>query len=102
MTQLTISTVLFSMLLASSPGHGDRGVDARAGAEATADIPPILDSRPDATRCALVPDPGPCKAAFRRFYFDQSTQRCRDFIWGGCGGVVPFETRRECRTACER
>ncbi|MEO5730297.1 MAG: BPTI/Kunitz-type proteinase inhibitor domain-containing protein, partial [Byssovorax sp.] len=30
-----------------------------------------------------------------------STQRCRDFIWGGCGGTVPFETRRECRSVCE-
>lgn len=102
MTQLTISTVLFSMLLASSSGHGDHGVDVRARGEVTADIPPIRDSYPDAARCGLVPDPGLCKAAIPKFYFDQFTQRCRDFIWGGCGGTVPFDTRKECRSVCER
>jgi hypothetical protein len=103
MSQLpTVSAVLFSMLLASSSGHGDRGVDVRAWAEAPADLPPTRDSRPDATRCALVPDPGPCKAAIPKFYFDQSAQTCREFIWGGCGGTVPFDTLRECRLVCER
>jgi hypothetical protein len=102
MTHLTISTALFSILLASSSGHGDRGVDVRAWGEVAADIPPTRDNRLDATRCALVPDPGPCKAAFPKFYFDQSTQRCSDFIWGGCGGTVPFDTLRECRSVCER
>ena len=24
---------------------------------------------------------------------------CESFIYGGCDGVVPFETRRECRKA---
>ena len=102
MTQLPISAVLFSILLASSSGHGDRGVAGRAWDEVTADIPPIRDSRPDAARCGLVPDPGVCRAAIPKFYFDQSAQTCREFIWGGCGGTVPFDTLRQCRSVCER
>ena len=27
------------------------------------------------------------------------SQRCRKFIWGGCGGVVPFRSRRACLRA---
>jgi hypothetical protein len=47
-------------------------------------------------KCALVPDPGFCEALFPRFYFDPKTGKCDTFIYGGCGGVVPFETMKEC------
>ncbi len=50
--------------------------------------------------CDLEPDVGPCDAAFPRYYFDQETQECKEFIWGGCEGTVPFETMEECRI-CE-
>ena len=46
--------------------------------------------------CELEPMPGPCKAAIPRYYFDQEEKECREFIWGGCAGVVPFETMEEC------
>ncbi|NKI31718.1 proteinase inhibitor I4 serpin [Muricauda sp. DJ-13] len=46
--------------------------------------------------CELEPEPGPCFAAIRRFYFDEVDQECKEFIWGGCGGTVPFETLDEC------
>ena len=42
--------------------------------------------------CYLIPDPGPCEGYFPRYYYDQDTGKCKEFIWGGCGGVVPFET----------
>jgi Ca-activated chloride channel family protein len=50
--------------------------------------------------CSLPPQTGPCKAVIRKFYFDQSTQTCQTFNWGGCQGVVPFDTQQECQTAC--
>lgn len=50
--------------------------------------------------CALVPDAGPCEAAFTRYYYDAGTGECKEFIWGGCGGTVPFETLEECE-ACD-
>jgi hypothetical protein len=51
-------------------------------------------------RCDLVPDPGLCKAYFPKYYFDKADGTCKEFIWGGCNGVVPFETMEECKQ-CE-
>ena len=51
-------------------------------------------------RCQLVPDTGPCFAAMPRYYYDKAERRCKVFTWGGCQGVVPFETLEECK-ACE-
>ncbi len=47
-------------------------------------------------KCALKPDPGPCKGLFIKYYFDPVSKECKEFYWGGCGGVVPFETKEEC------
>ena len=49
--------------------------------------------------CTLSPDPGNCLAAIQMYYFNQETQQCEDFTWGGCGGVVPFESLEECEAA---
>ena len=46
--------------------------------------------------CELEPEVGPCNAAIPRFYFDKKENECKQFIWGGCAGVVPFETLEEC------
>lgn len=54
------------------------------------------DIAPRNERCLLEPDPGLCLAAFQRFYYDQAEGKCKIFIWGGCGGVVPFNTLEEC------
>ena len=54
--------------------------------------------KPD--KCNLEPDAGLCKAAFRKYYFDKVEKKCKEFIWGGCGGVVPFDTLEECKE-CE-
>lgn len=48
------------------------------------------------TACQLEPDPGECLAAIPRYYFDKEEQKCKEFTWGGCNGVVPFETMEEC------
>ena len=46
--------------------------------------------------CSLIPNEGPCNAAFVRYYFDTAENKCKEFTWGGCDGVVPFETLEEC------
>lgn len=54
----------------------------------------------DETRCQLVPEPGQCKANFARYYFDKTDGVCKEFSWGGCEGVVPFETIETCNNSC--
>lgn len=58
-------------------------------------------SRIPADRCNLDPVPGPCKALTHGYYYDHAEGICKDFIWGGCEGVRPFETLEECKKACE-
>lgn len=53
-------------------------------------------------RCGLKPEKGPCKAIFWKYFFDSGSGKCKEFMWGGCGGVVPFETEKECRELCEK
>ena len=51
-------------------------------------------------RCSLKPETGNCRAAIRKYYFDKPLGFCRTFIWGGCEGVVPFETLNDCKSVC--
>lgn len=51
-------------------------------------------------RCALRPDPGPCKAIVTKYYYDSKSKTCWPFFWGGCAGTVPFNTLEECRKRC--
>jgi hypothetical protein len=51
-------------------------------------------------RCSMEPEVGPCKALIQRFYFDKSEKKCKVFMWGGCDGVVPFNTMEECEAGC--
>ncbi|XP_055938654.1 actinia tenebrosa protease inhibitors-like [Argiope bruennichi] len=51
--------------------------------------------------CNLEAEVGPCKAAFRRFFFNRKTGQCERFIYGGCqGNENNFETQRECENRC--
>jgi hypothetical protein len=50
--------------------------------------------------CALKPESGRCRAAIPRYWYDPGTGTCKAFIWGGCDGVVPFETYDACHQAC--
>ncbi|KAI0984836.1 hypothetical protein GJ496_004614 [Pomphorhynchus laevis] len=54
-------------------------------------------------KCMQPKDPGPCKASMRRYYFDQESNKCMPFTYGGCqGNDNNFNTRSECRSTCER
>ena len=61
----------------------------------------ILDVNQLSDACYLEPDVGPCMAAIPAYYFDINTNSCSIFIWGGCGGVVPFESLQDCINSCE-
>ena len=50
--------------------------------------------------CRQKPETGPCKGLFRIYYFDSAARTCKEFIWGGCQGSVPFKTLDECQKAC--
>lgn len=50
--------------------------------------------------CYLQPESGTCRASFTRWYLDDRTGVCKAFIWGGCGGVAPFETQQDCAAQC--
>ena len=73
------------------------------GEEIAGTIIPSWEGMPDCSSnidaCTLVPDPGMCEAAIQKYYFNQETQQCEDFTWGGCGGVVPFDSLEECEAA---
>ena len=52
--------------------------------------------------CALEPEIGPCEALIPMYYFDQEKGKCKEFQWGGCEGVVPFDSLEECKLCkCE-
>jgi len=50
--------------------------------------------------CYLLPNVGPCDADIPRYYFDQEENQCMEFSWGGCAGLVPFETLEDCESNC--
>jgi hypothetical protein len=50
--------------------------------------------------CLLKPEPGPCRMALKRYFYDEKEKKCKEFIYGGCKGVVPFETLADCKKGC--
>jgi len=51
--------------------------------------------------CQLKPAVGKCRASIRRFYYDEKTNTCKPFFWGGCGGNAnKFKTRAACAMLC--
>lgn len=62
-------------------------------------ILPLADGL-DQEKCSLKPERGPCKGMFEKYYYDSGSKTCKKFIWGGCDGVVPFETEEECNQSC--
>lgn len=50
--------------------------------------------------CKLAPETGNCYALITKYYYNQKEGKCETFNWGGCEGVVPFNTLEECEI-CE-
>ncbi|CAN8032159.1 unnamed protein product [Ixodes persulcatus] len=52
--------------------------------------------------CSLPKKVGPCRAAMPRYYFDVTTGKCEQFIYGGCeGNANNFHTLKQCQRTCK-
>ena len=52
--------------------------------------------------CLLPEDPGECRAFKPMWFYDYTTQRCRPFGYGGCGGNKNrFGSEQECLKTCQ-
>ncbi|XP_019849765.1 PREDICTED: papilin-like [Amphimedon queenslandica] len=53
--------------------------------------------------CLLPRVTGPCRAAFRRYFYNSATKRCEPFVYGGCAGNENnFRTLSECQSECNK
>ncbi len=67
----------------------------------TTPCPPEVECLQRDEVCSLPSESGPCKAFFRRFFHNPTTERCEQFIYGGCqGNANNFESLKECQMAC--
>ncbi|XP_034957674.1 kunitz-type serine protease inhibitor 28-like [Zootoca vivipara] len=56
---------------------------------------------PEMNRCRLPPVTGPCKALFRKYYYNWSKKKCEEFIYGGChGNLNRFDSLEMCLRVC--
>ena len=63
-------------------------------------LPLFFNAQLDSS-CYLIPDTGPCFGLFPKYFYNQTTQQCETFTWGGCAGLVPFETLLDCQASCQ-
>ena len=59
-----------------------------------------------ASLCQLPQDSGPCSARGHRYYYNQLTQSCELFFWGGCRGndnrfLFQHYCEDECSSECD-
>ncbi|XP_053399253.1 uncharacterized protein LOC123556957 isoform X4 [Mercenaria mercenaria] len=53
--------------------------------------------------CSLPAETGPCRAYFRRFFFNSESGECEVFVYGGCqGNGNNFKTLNDCENTCVR
>ncbi|XP_014400010.1 PREDICTED: eppin-like [Myotis brandtii] len=53
--------------------------------------------------CSLPKVVGPCLAFFPRWWYDEETQACSKFIYGGClGNNNNFQSESICKTICKK
>lgn len=53
--------------------------------------------------CGVLPTSGDCRAAFPRYYYNNKTDQCDCFLYGGCGHLglkYSYQTLNECQTTC--
>jgi len=52
--------------------------------------------------CQLPQKTGPCKASLTRYFFNDDSQECERFTYGGCGGNANnFNSMQDCKERCE-
>ncbi|XP_075153891.1 uncharacterized protein LOC142227312 [Haematobia irritans] len=53
-------------------------------------------------KCLLPMEPGPCRMRLARFYYNAETDKCEEFIFGGCqGNANAFGFVKTCEDACK-
>ncbi|OON23666.1 Kunitz/Bovine pancreatic trypsin inhibitor domain protein [Opisthorchis viverrini] len=51
--------------------------------------------------CSLPVVVGQCRASFPRYFYDSKADKCKPFVYGGCGGNANnFESVEQCENAC--
>ena len=62
----------------------------------------IYNLHPATDHCMSPVKVGPCRGHFPRWQYNGASQRCEEFIYGGCrGNLNNYLTRDECTNACE-
>ncbi|XP_029496911.1 tissue factor pathway inhibitor a isoform X1 [Oncorhynchus nerka] len=56
----------------------------------------------DKSPCHLEEAPGPCRGLVTRYLFDNQSQECKHFYYGGCfGNANNFKSMKECQARCQ-
>ncbi|MGA7826606.1 MAG: BPTI/Kunitz domain-containing protein [Geobacteraceae bacterium] len=85
---------LLALALSAFSGSAQAAGPATNPARQHSEKPPLTE------KCQQKPEKGPCKAISWKYYFNQKSNSCDEFLYGGCEGVVPFETKEECQSTC--
>uniref|UniRef100_M0QRX5 Kunitz-Dr4 n=1 Tax=Desmodus rotundus TaxID=9430 RepID=M0QRX5_DESRO len=52
--------------------------------------------------CLLGEEPGPCRGYITRYFYNNQSEKCDKFKYGGClGNLNNFESLEECKNTCE-
>ncbi|GFV25247.1 tissue factor pathway inhibitor [Trichonephila clavipes] len=64
---------------------------------------PLVDQHPSGSICDQKKEVGPCRASFKRYYYNKKAKKCEKFTYGGCkGNSNNFLTLEDCEAACGR
>ncbi|MGB1013209.1 MAG: BPTI/Kunitz domain-containing protein, partial [Nannocystaceae bacterium] len=102
MISLRIATVLgFVALTGCGPGKSMTSDTSDSNTSDTSTDTADTSDTAGPDPCLLEPDPGGCEAAFPKWAFDPQSGECYEWYYGGCDGLIPFETLESCQSMCE-
>ena len=60
------------------------------------------EAKDDKSFCKLPSAVGDCRAAIPRWYFNDESKECEEFVWGGCdGNANNFASKSKCEIRCK-